>query len=148
MWEAPWCKDAWRIFMSLALDGREREDFPTAAEPNYDSAFNKKQSIYSEDAAKDAIARLSGASLDEVKAALGGNLAIVETYSSTVAAGSIVKIEFANGTYIVYVSIGPDPNAGSEGAGPVAGEEPVGPPDDGEQPVGEGEGEGGGEPAP
>ena len=28
MWEAPWCKDAWRIFMSLALDGRERQDFP------------------------------------------------------------------------------------------------------------------------
>ena len=151
MWEAPWCKDAWRIFMSLALDGRERVDFPTAAEPKYDSDFNKKQSIYSEDAAKDTIAQLSGASLAEVQAALGSNLTIVETYSSTVAAGSIVKIEFANGTYTAYVSIGPDPNAGSDSGGgadsgeepPGGGEGPVGPPDDGGQPGGEG-----GEPAP
>ena len=150
MWVAPWCKDAWRIFMSLALDGRERVDVPTAAEPNYDSAFNKKQSVYSEDAAKDTIARLSGASLAEVQAALGSNLTIVETYSSTVAAGSIVKIEFANGTYTAYVSIGHDPNAGDEGDGAGSGEEPPGggegpaePPDDGGQPGGEG-----GEPAP
>ena len=150
MWEAPWCKDAWRIFMSLALDGREKQDFPTAAEPKYDSAFNKKQSTYSEDAAKDTIAQLSGASLAEVQAALGSNLTIVETYSPTVAAGSIVKIEFANGTYIAYVSIGPDPNAGGEGDGAGSGEEPPGggegptePPDDGGQPGGEG-----GEPAP
>ena len=150
MWEAPWCKDAWRIFMSLALDGRERVDFPTAAEPKYDSAFNKKQSIYSEDAVKDTIAQLSGASLAEVQAALGSNLTIVETYSSTVAAGSIVKIEFANGTYTAYVSIGPDPNAGGEGGSAGSGEEPPGggegpaePPDDGGQPGGEG-----GEPAP
>mgnify|MGYP000685479798 CR=1 FL=1 len=150
MWEAPWCKDAWRIFMSLALDGRERVDFPTAAEPNYDSAFNKKQSVYSEDAAKDTITRLSGASLAEVQAALGSNLTIVETYSSTVAAGSIVKIEFANGTYTAYVSIGPDPNAGGEGDGTGSGKEPPGggegpaePPDDGGQPGGEGS-----EPAP
>lgn len=150
MWEATWCKDAWRIFMSLALDGRERVDFPTAAEPKYDSAFNKKQSIYSEDAAKDTIAQLSGASLAEVQAALGSNLTIVETYSSTVAAGSTVKIEFANGAYTVYVSIGPDPNAGGEGGNTGSGEEPPGggegpaePPDDGGQPGGEG-----GEPAP
>lgn len=136
--------------MSLALDGRERQDFPTAAEPNYDSAFNKKQSVYSEDAAKDTIAQLSGASLAEVQAALGSNLTIVETYSSTVAVGSIVKIEFANGTYIAYVSIGPDPNAGGEGGNTGSGEEPPGggegpaePPDDGGQPGGEG-----GEPAP
>ena len=27
-----------------------------------------------------------------------------------------MKIEFANGTYIAYVSIGPDPNAGGEAA--------------------------------
>ena len=86
-----------------------------------------------------------------MQAALGSNLTIVETYSSTVAAGSIVKIEFANGTYTAYVSIGPDPNAGSDSGGgadsgeepPGGGEGPVGPPDDGGQPGGEG-----GEPAP
>ena len=86
----------------------------------------------------------------KVQAALGSNLTIVETYSSTVAAGSIVKIEFANGTYTAYVSIGPDPNAGGGDGSAGSGEEPPGggegsaePPDDGGQPGGEG-----GEPAP
>ena len=87
----------------------------------------------------------------EVQAALGSNLTIVETYSSAVAAGSIVKIEFANGTYTAYVSIGPDPNAGGDSGGsagsgeepPGGGEGPVDPSDGGGQAGGEGD-----EPAP
>ena len=61
-----------------------------------------------------------------------------------------MKIEFANGTYTAYVSIGPDPNTGDEGDSAGSGEEPPGggegptePPNDGGQPGGEG-----GEPAP
>ncbi len=109
MWEAPWCKDAWRLFMSRALEGRALEDFPTAAEPDYDSPFNEKQAAAGEEAAKDLIARLDGASLEEVKAALGSDLAIEEAYSADVPAGAVISIAYDNGTYTVKVSLGQDP---------------------------------------
>ena len=109
MWEAPWCKDAWRLFMSRALEGRELEDFPAAAEPAYANPFNEKQAASSEEAAKSLIARLDGASLEEVKAALGDSLLVEEAYSADVPAGSIISIEYANGSYAAKVSLGQDP---------------------------------------
>ena len=116
MWEAPWCKDAWRLFMSRALEGRELEDFPTAAEPAYDSPFNEKQAAAGEEAAKGLIARLDGASLDEVKAALGSDLTIEEAYSADVPSGSVISIAYENGSYTVKVSLGQDPRSSSETA--------------------------------
>lgn len=117
MWEAPWCKDAWRLFMERALEGREKTDFPTAAEPKYDNPFNEKQAPFGEDAAKDVIAQLSGASLADVQAALGNDLSVIETFSADVPAGSVTRIEYASGKYIAYVSKGPDPNAGAHRGG-------------------------------
>ena len=123
MWEAPWCKDAWRLFMSRALAGRELEDFPTAAEPAYDNPFNEKQAASSEEAAKDLIARLNGASLEDMKAALGSDLAIEEAHSADVPAGGVISIEYANGSYAVKVSLGQDTRMTSENA-PAQGELP------------------------
>lgn len=94
--------------MDLALQGYDYQDFPTAADPKYDSAFTKKQKSLDEDEAKKKIEELAGKSLDEVKAALG-DVTVVEQFNDTVAAGQVISIEFKDGVYIVYVSKGPDP---------------------------------------
>ena len=126
MWEAPWCKDAWRLFMSRALEGRELEEFPTADEPAYNSPFNEKQSSHAQDAARDTIAQLEGASLDELKAALGSDLAIAEEYSTSVEKGQVIRLEYADGKYVAHVSAGIDPNAGkAEAADDGKTEDPV-----------------------
>ena len=118
MWEAPWCKDAWRLFMSRALEGRALEGFPATAEPAYNSPFNEKQAASNEEAAMSLIERLRDASLEDVKAALGSSLSIEETYDAEVPAGSVIAIEYANGLYTAKVSLGKDPRSSSENALP------------------------------
>ncbi len=118
LWSAPWSRQAWKTFMDLALQGYDYQDFPTAADPKYDSAFTKKQKSLDEDEAKKKIEELAGKSLDEVKAALG-DVTVVEQFNDTVAAGQVISIEFKDGVYIVYVSKGPDPATASISASVV-----------------------------
>ena len=118
LWSAPWSRQAWKTFMDLALQGYDYQDFPTAADPKYDSAFTKKQKSLDEDEAKKKIEELAGKSLDEVKAALG-DVTVVEQFNDTVAAGQVISTEFKDGVYIVYVSKGPDPATASISASVV-----------------------------
>lgn len=102
--------DVWKNFMDSAHEGLEIVDFPSHGKPPYSNDFNKKQKeAYEKPDIEDAPS-VVGMTLEEAGNALDGFEAVYyEEYSSTVAAGLVIRQEVVDGKLVLYVSKGPDP---------------------------------------
>lgn len=105
------CTDVWRDFMSMALADQPIEEFQTAADPKYDSDFNKDKSRVDEVPDAENAPGVVGLTLSEAMALLSKyNVSNQEAYSDTVASGIVLSQQLQNGTIVLTVSKGPDPN--------------------------------------
>lgn len=106
------CNSLWHNFMSMALEGTPVQDFPETKDPEYNNDFNEKQKATLGEEVKDPkdAPDVSGQSYDEAIAALDGyKVSVVEEYSDTVAAGSIISQSIQGDSVVIVVSKGPAP---------------------------------------
>jgi len=101
----------WRDFMNAALQGIPAEDFTPAADPSYNSSFNKKQGDKHDINDPNGAPDVSGLSLSEAKEDLQGyEVDYVEVYSDSVPPGIVVRQAVDGKKVVLYVSKGADPN--------------------------------------
>ena len=106
----------WQDFMSRALAGQEIEEFPDTEDPEYKSDFNKKQAEKygsdKENEAKDPAKApdVTGKTLSDAQMQLGGyNVYLVEEYSDSVPAGTVIGQRIDGDKLVLVVSKGKDP---------------------------------------
>ena len=106
----------WQDFMSRALAGQEIEEFPDTEDPEYKSDFNKKQAEKygsdKENEAKDPAKApdVTGKTLSDAQMQLGGyNVYLVEEYSNSVPAGTVIGQRVDGDKLVLVVSKGKDP---------------------------------------
>jgi 1A family penicillin-binding protein len=103
------CSYAWKNFMTMYHADLPIKDFDKKDAPPYENTFNKSQSNQYGGSATDA-PNVSGMTQAEAEALLQYYDRIYyEEYSSTVAAGSIIRQSVADGVVVVYISLGPEP---------------------------------------
>ena len=106
----------WQDFMSRALAGQEIEEFPDTEEPEYKNDFNEEQADKygsdKESEAKDPAKApdMSGKTLSDAQLQLGGyNVYMVEEYSDSVPAGTVIGQRIDGDKLVLVVSKGKDP---------------------------------------
>ncbi|OUO87124.1 glycosyl transferase [Gordonibacter sp. An230] len=124
----------WQDFMSRALAGSEIEQFPETKDPEYKNEFNEKQAEkYGSSKKEDGengqnegsdpskAPDMAGKTLDDAIAQLSGyNAYMIEEYSDSVPAGTIIGQKVEGDKLILIVSKGrnPGPTIGSEPGSP------------------------------
>lgn len=106
----------WQDFMSRALAGQEIEEFPDTEEPEYKNDFNEEQAdkygSNKENEAKDPAKApdMTGKTLSDAQMQLGGyNVYLVEEYSDSVPAGTVIGQRIDGDKLVLVVSKGKDP---------------------------------------
>ncbi len=106
----------WQDFMSRALAGQEIEEFPDTEEPEYKNDFNEEQADkYGSDKKNEAkdpakAPDVTGKTLSDAQMQLGGyNVYLVEEYSDSVPAGTVIGQRIDGDKLVLVVSKGKDP---------------------------------------
>ena len=104
------CNRLWHDFMSAALEDQPVVDFPAAEDPDYNNDFNKKQQITLGDPDPADAPSVVGMTLSDAQSALSDyTVSVVEEYSDTAAAGSVIGQSVQDDTIVLVVSKGPQP---------------------------------------
>lgn len=99
--------DLWRDFMSAALEGQEIVPFPTTKDPQYKNAFNLEQKEKYDEKDPAEAPSVVGKTLSEAQTRLNGyKVSMVEEYSDTVPAGTVISQAVSGDTVVLTVSKG------------------------------------------